>query len=513
MKSGMGKCRGVALLATIVVVALGRPSLAGADAKSEIQTKIKEAMESYDLMDYDAAKKLLNQAVAVAKKNKLDKDTVLARAYLDLGIVEFAVPDQAAAKGSFISAVQIDPKIQIDAAYRSAEMSKLLDEARGEAKGGGGSITTSGGGGGAGDVGPAPDCTGVKGIQHEIVDTAKGGAPLKLEAMIGSDVKAVKVSLWYRAKGATEFTEVKMTNNACKYVGSIPATALHGDMLHYYVAAYDKGGKLLVGKGSQGAPNLVDIQGGGAAAKGKTASDDEDPLTKGGAKPKQTAKAEPHDDSMGEVDKGTPKPSGPKQTKVTLTLFAGTGIGYVAGTTEGGNTVKSPGIAPSLLVITPELAYQINPKLSIGLAARLGFPIGANITDPMTMSKTSATLGPAILARVRYSLAPDGNGIRILGQAGVGILRDTLKLDNSTAAMGDTDVVAQGPLLIGGGIGYRKPLGNSLAFLAEASLLLGIKAGCSTDASGNCTLGQPVNSPALNTGVTTDLSLGLTYGF
>ncbi len=511
MKSGMGKCRGVALFATIVVFALGRPSVAGADAKSEVQTKIKEAMESYDLMDYDAAKKLLNQAVAVAKKNKLDKDPVAARAYLDLGIVEFAVPDQAAAKVSFVSAVQIDPKIQIDAAYRSAEMSKLLDEARGEAKGGG-AITTSGGGGHE-DLGPAPDCSGVRGLQHDIVDTAKGGAALKLEAMVGSDVKAAKVSLWYRAKGATEFTEVKMQNSACKYVGSIPASALRGDMLHYYVAAYDRNGKLLVGKGSQGSPNLVDIQGGGKAAA-RTASDDEDPLNKGGAKPKETAKAEPHDDSAGEVDKGTSTtPSGPHQTRVSMSLYAGTGFGYVSGMTEGGNNVKSPGIAPSLLVITPELMYHVNAQLSVGLAARLGFPIGANITDPSTMTKTSATLGPAVLARVRYSLQPDGDGIRILGQLGVGILRDTLKLDNSTTAMGDTDVVAQGPLLIGGGVGYRKALGGNLAFLAEASLILGIKVGCTTNADGTCSIGPPANSPALNTGVTTDLSLGLAYGF
>ena len=38
-------------------------------------------------MDYDAAKKSLNQALAIAKKAKLDKDPVTAKAYLDLGIV------------------------------------------------------------------------------------------------------------------------------------------------------------------------------------------------------------------------------------------------------------------------------------------------------------------------------------------------------------------------------------------------------------------------------------------
>ena len=53
---------------------------AHASPKSDVQTKIKEAMENYDLMDYDAAKKLLTQALAIAKKGKLDKDPITAKA-------------------------------------------------------------------------------------------------------------------------------------------------------------------------------------------------------------------------------------------------------------------------------------------------------------------------------------------------------------------------------------------------------------------------------------------------
>src|SRR5262249_47471115 len=100
-------------LATLVVVSLiavvsaARP--AHADAKSDIAAKIKAAMDSYDSLDYDAARKSLNQALAVAKKAKLEKDPIVAKAYLDLGIVAFAVPDLDAAKLSFLSAVQIDP--------------------------------------------------------------------------------------------------------------------------------------------------------------------------------------------------------------------------------------------------------------------------------------------------------------------------------------------------------------------------------------------------------------------
>src|SRR5438067_391920 len=153
MTPGM-RARRIAIAAVLLLV-----GTAHADPKGDIEKKLKEAMESYDLLDYDAAKKSLNQALAAAKKAKLDKDPIVARAYLDLGIVAFAVPDAEAAKVSFLSAVQIEPKIQIDPAYKTAEIAALLDEARGEA-----------GGGGAAETGPAEDCGAVKGLQHTIIE-------------------------------------------------------------------------------------------------------------------------------------------------------------------------------------------------------------------------------------------------------------------------------------------------------------------------------------------------------
>jgi len=172
--------------ATVVVLLVGFAARsAQADPKGEVQQKIKEAMESYDLMDYEVAKKTLNTAIAIAKKGKLDKDPVLAKAYLDLGIVSFAIPDADGAKTSFASAIAIDPKVQIEAAYRSAEMAKLLEDVR-KSKGGGGGVTN--------DVdvsaviGESADCASVKGLQHTIIDTGKGNTAQPIEALVGSDV-------------------------------------------------------------------------------------------------------------------------------------------------------------------------------------------------------------------------------------------------------------------------------------------------------------------------------------
>ena len=70
-------------------LALGTHARADAKTKKEIQQKIKEAMENYDLLEYEEARKILNQALTVAKKAKMESDPVTAKVHLRLGIVRF----------------------------------------------------------------------------------------------------------------------------------------------------------------------------------------------------------------------------------------------------------------------------------------------------------------------------------------------------------------------------------------------------------------------------------------
>ncbi len=185
--------------------------------------------------------------------------------------------------------------------------------------------------------------------------------------------------------------------------------------------------------------------------------------------------------------------AGGKPPKVMIIIAGGTGFGYVTGSTEGGNQVRNCCVGNSLIVLTPELGFYVNPRLSIGIAGRIGLPIGANVEG-------HATLAPGAVIRVRYGLSDSGEGVRVMGQVGGGIMRNTIKLDNNTDGM-DTDIVAQGPLLIGAGIGFSKKLGGSLAFVADLSALAGIAV---VDKLGTSTL---------NSGVSADLSLGLALGF
>jgi len=98
-------------------------------------------------------------------------------------------------------------------------------------------------------------------------------------------------------------------------------------------------------------------------------------------------------------------------------------------------------------------------------------------------------------------LAASGEGVYVMGQVGAGILRNTIKLNNPTDGM-DTDIVAQGPLLVGAGVGYSRRLAGKVAFVADLSTLGAI-----------AVVKNLGSAPNLGSGIGADVSLGLAVGF
>jgi hypothetical protein len=430
-------------------------------------------------MDYEVARKQLNQALAIAKKARLDKDPIVARVYVDLAITQLAGSDQEAAKLALLSAAQIDPKIAIDAAYKSPELVRLLDEAKAVVAGldaAADAAPTSGDG---------VDCRTLRGVQHTVVEISKRGAPQAIEAWIGGDVAPARVAVMYRPEGAVDFTEAKaVRQGGCKYVATIPASATQGSVVHYYIAAYDQSNKVLAAKGSSGAPNVMAV-GERRRATGPAVA----AAVPGGAE-------DPSLDARPAIDRsGSAGPAGVPH-KLRIAVSAGSGVGYVTGRTESDNQVQTCCIGTSLLVVTPELGYYVTPRITLGLAGRLGFPIGANITG-------HSTIAPAGFLRLRYALSASGSGLGVMAEIGAGILRNTLKLDAASTTPGmETDIVAQGPLLLGAGIGYVQRLGGTLALFIDLEAIAGI-----------AVVSEVGSAIHLNSGISADMKLGLAVGF
>jgi len=98
-------------------------------------------------------------------------------------------------------------------------------------------------------------------LVHETIDQAPPGRPIDVTA--GAPVEAGwTVILYYRNAGEDLYQEVRMKARAglgAQLVARIPAAAVFGKSLHYYIAARDPDGKIIATAGKAGTPNVVYI--------------------------------------------------------------------------------------------------------------------------------------------------------------------------------------------------------------------------------------------------------------
>jgi hypothetical protein len=241
-----------AVAALLLLLGVSAPRSAQADpkAKKDIEQKMTQAMENYDLLEYEEARKILNQALTIAKKAKIESDPITAKVHLRLGIVYFAGLQDRRERQAVVPERRRDR--QVDRARQGLRDARRCRSSwprpRPKRAAGGGGDEPAGGGdepAGGGDE-PAIDCASVTGVQHTIVEEAKGGKPVAMSAAVGADVQPAKMVVMYRPKGSTDFTEAKMAlSGECVCTsGAIPATTRSsGDVVHYYVAAFNAGGQ------------------------------------------------------------------------------------------------------------------------------------------------------------------------------------------------------------------------------------------------------------------------------
>ena len=267
----------------------------------------------------------------------------------------------------------------------------------------------------------------------------------------------------YRPEGATDFTEVKMKKEGdCKYTGAIPASAIKGIARPLLRRRVRRRAKPIASKGSSGSPNIIEITG-RRRRLARRPSDNEDPI--GGNKVRRRRSAAAR--VVGR--RGLVGVHGrPEEAHVFIACRGGTGFGYVTGTTEGMQHGEE-----LLLRCEPRRASSPSSATSSARRPRSVGRRAASASRSAPTSTATRRAAPGGLLRVRYALSANGEGVRVMGQVGAGILRNTIKLDNAMPGM-DTDIVAQGPLLVGGGIGYTKHLSGNLSFLADLSALAGI---------------------------------------
>ncbi|HSS39724.1 MAG TPA: tetratricopeptide repeat protein, partial [Polyangia bacterium] len=339
----LGSCL---LAAGLLVLVFG-----GAPARAEDETaaidKIvklnKRAVDEYQNLNFDKARKLLDEALAACTRSGLESHPVTARTHVHMGVVLFAgLKDKDGAVAEFKKAAQIQSDVKMDTALATPEIQEAFDQA---VAGAGGATTGAGAGATAA---PAEDA-----ITHEPITRALEGKSIAVNATLDSSVKAKKLVLSFSADGSDDFGKRDMKEQSPgNWMGEIPSSATEGAKVSYYIEAVGDDDKVLARKGSATEPLVVSLRGPGGAAL---------------VPPKKKA----------------PQPQ-PEEPSHGPTWFFGLGLGSGFGWTTGSgevnsaDQVKPAGFAWARLgQVVPEVGYFVNPNLIVSVQFRLQLVTGA----------------------------------------------------------------------------------------------------------------------------------------
>ena len=122
-------------LTLLPVVALATSSAARAAAEDsaavEKVTKLnKKAVDEYQNLNFEEARKLLKSAVEICSQSGLENHPVTARTYIHLGIVTFTgFKQRDEAIKQFRKALEVQPDIKLDKILATPEVQEVYDEA------------------------------------------------------------------------------------------------------------------------------------------------------------------------------------------------------------------------------------------------------------------------------------------------------------------------------------------------------------------------------------------------
>jgi hypothetical protein len=519
----------VSLAAAGLVVVSASPAAAQDQAAIDKLVQMnKKALEDYDTLDMDSAKRTLLDALMAGKKAGLENHPVMARTYVHLGAVYmtgFKNRDKAIA--SFARALEIDPNIQLSKGIATSDVNDAFAEAQRRAKAGGG-----GGGGSesAAPVQPLPkrrrgpvmeddsssseapaarprrpkaessedDESGEPDLPIRInaldcpePDEAILEKPVTLRCALSPKLPVSSVYLLYRAPGKEDYSEVEMKKTPKGwYQGKIPKKAVVGKSIQFFFEGRNDAGKPVVANGGHDSPNIMLIV--EESEKGKTAGGDkgdnndeeENPLDEDGRpkRPKirlgQRQKNEDIDVRFG-------------KRRFWIGLGAGSGYGYAKGNgLEAVNmsndpqfhalqSVFSPGLAwAGVAHLAPEFGYAITPDIAIALEGRLQW-----IPQSSTYQHYAARGALSVLAKLMYFteqsqirffgsvLAGGGEGVRFTVQPAAGATVQGPNGPMPASYQDFTDTIHGGPILAGVGGGMYYEASRSVSLVVEVNAL------------------------------------------
>jgi hypothetical protein len=462
------------VIASIAVAGALTPLAAHAEddvaAIQKVTALNKKALDAYNNLDFEDARRTLKQALELCTASGLDKHPIKARTHIHMGVVLIATKQQDLGIKQFRKALEIQPDIQVTRSLANPEILKAFDEAsEGMAALGAGSNAPDETGGGAarpasaGGVGSAD-----AGIRHFAITRARRGAPLSISASVGPGLTGFeKLVLAYRAEGANDFEGHDMRATGDRYLGEIPAEATRGGVVDYFIQAEAANETPVATAGSEARPYRVTLSArvvsGASGGGGGDQDADEAPMVGG---------------------------------RFYVGVLGGWGIGYATGNGEVNASNKvNAGLAPaSAAQVVPELGYFLRSDWRLSLQIRYQFVSGPTslylqkLTPPRTGCGSDnicspATYAAAVLARSSWFFGSDKLRPFFSLAAGGGQIRHVVTFGRPTGG-GNTgcgssgnaqcvDTVISGPIFAGAGGGVLYAITPVIGLVGEIDALLG----------------------------------------
>jgi hypothetical protein len=470
------------LLAGLCVFGLGnaRPARAqDPDALAKVKDLNKKAVDAYENLDLDEARKALMTALEICATEGLNRHALKATTHLNLGVVLVGgLKQREAGVKQFRRALEIDSNAKVPKRLTNPEIQSAFEAATKEMAGSPplatepGPATPPPPAAGEGPK-PPPAATGARPIGHSPVTEAKPDEDVPITAVVDEGLKFERLVLAYRPEGASDFLARDMeAETGGEYVARIPEPATRGGSVAYYIEARGRGGQALARNGSPDEPHIITLGAAGADAVAQASSDDE-----------------PDDEPRGvALGKG----------KLWLSLGLGGGGGYASGSPEvnpnyldpmtGKQSIKVSSMAAAKLMhFVPEVGYFVNPRFLLSVQGRLQYTTGATEVHHASCG-TSQTCKPAtgaiaVLGRATWlvggkdkfqpfvSVLAGGGYIRYLFDLGD---FEGLRTCGPSQNQRCLDTVAGGGLLVGPSAGMLYALTPQLYLTGTAAALLGV---------------------------------------
>jgi hypothetical protein len=415
-------------------------SQANSNAAAKVEALTRKAMEEYDALEFEAAKKILIKALTLAKSEGLAAGSALEQAYLNLGIVLGAgIKDRKAAVKSLQIALSLNRKLELDPARATPDLGRLFGEAL--------ALVPQA-------VEPA-----LPAFAHQPRDEAKEGHPISIVVQTSEQSGISRVVLYFRRAGESFQMMILRPDPSRAFRGVIPAEVVTGKALHYYLVATDRGGRRIDGTGSIERPIVVAIEPGTGIGGKKQPEPEKDPL-------------------------------------IAVGVLLGFGVGIVAGgasehthawsgKVEHFSVDIKPGVAIAPFHLVGELAFNVNRYWQVGALARI--QVVNALSESAGIQDRVSVLG---LARAKRFFGAGMSRFFVSFGAGGGQIRYRIPLgnyDNSASTpddLVDARVAGAGAITVGGGlvvmfsryVGFALE-GNLLGLFPQFSMNLDLNSG------------------------------------